>query len=302
MIEVIARSRSGLPFERRLTRGEATAFTLSDPDFDPAATWLVRIDGEAVAYGSAGVDSNRISAGKNDGHFDFDVVREKRGQCLEQELLDRSVGYLRRRGVRTALSRCEPASDWKKELLLSNSFKEYYTVYNLVRRGQTEVVAAPLPDGFSIERKLFKNHEDDEIGEFVKLFNESFFDHLNFAPEKPMRFINWRNETSDVLMISKVRSEDRFVGFCLSEESVSFNVERGTKVGWIDILGVASGFRRRGLARAVLSDGLRWIMGRGMDTVYISVISQNEKALDLYKSFGFEKEHESVWFEKRISD
>ena len=51
----------------------------------------------------------------------------------------------------------------------------------------------------------------------------------------------------------------------------------------------------------MLIDGIQWIHGRGMDTVYIGVVSENEKALDLYKSLGFVMEHESIWFEQPLS-
>ncbi|OGS56401.1 MAG: hypothetical protein A3K60_08680 [Euryarchaeota archaeon RBG_19FT_COMBO_56_21] len=300
MIAVVALSRAGLPYERRLTHKEAMAFTFRDPDFDPRGTWLVALDDQAIGFGSASVDSNRISAGKDDGRLDVDVIPAHRGKGIEWELLNRSLGYLRSRGVAIALSRCYLDDEWKMSFLISNSFVEYYRVYDLVRKGRTEVPLAKLPEWFSLERKLFADHSDDEVVAFVEAFNESFLDHLNFAPELPERFINWRDGLSDPMLITTARKDDMIVGVCASEESSLFNKEHGVSAGWVNILGVRPQFRRRGLARAMLADGIEWILGRGMDSIYIGVISENEKALELYKSLGFEKEHEGIWFRRPV--
>ena len=50
----------------------------------------------------------------------------------------------------------------------------------------------------------------------------------------------------------------------------------------------------------MLADGISWLVGRGMDTLYIGVVSENEKALDLYLSLGFKKEHESMWMKRPV--
>lgn len=300
MIEVVTGSRAGLPHERRMNRSEAMTYTFLDPDFDPKGTWLVYTGRDVVGFGSANVDSNRVRAGKNDGRFEIDILPSHRGRGIEQVLLEKSLEYLRSRGVEKALARSHLADEWKKSLLLSNSFKEYYRVYFLVREGQPELPAADLPEGFSLERKLYADMSDTEVTAFADAFNESFFDHMNFAPELPQRFINWRDCATDPMLVTSVRMEEEIVGVCLSEESAQFNRERGVRAGWINILGVKLQFRRRGLARAMLIDGIQWVLSRGMDTVYIGVVSDNEKALDLYKSLGFEKEQESLWFELAV--
>ena len=298
MIEVVARSRSGLPHERRLTEEEAKAFTLSDPDFDPDGTWLVSLEGRAVGFGVVAIEGTRISAGKDDGQIDVDVVPECRGFGIEQDLLNRSITYLRGKGLRRARSRCPVADQWKASLLISDSFREYYRVYVLLRKGKAEPPVFKLPGDFSIERKLLADHSDDEMIALGEAFNESFIDHLDFAPEIPERFIMWRDSHPDPMIVATAMRGSTIAGFCISEESLSYNKERGANTGWIEFMGVKPQFRRKGLARALLADGIRWLLEKGMDDIHIGVISQNEKALDLYKSFGFEMEHETIWFEK----
>lgn len=301
MVEVLALSRAGIPFERRLTHSEAKTHTFLDPDFDAKSTWLVWIGDEAVGFGDVNVDSNRISAGRNDGRMDIDIVPAHRREGIEEELLARSLAYLRSRGVSSALVRCYADDQWKVQFLRSNSFVEYYRVHDLVRRSHAAMPSAELPPGFSIQHKPFSEFSDDELVAVTDAFNESFLDHFNFAPELPERFINWRNATGDPMLITTVTFGETIVGVCISEESALFNKEQGVRIGWINIVGVVPQHRRLGLARAMLVDGIEWILSRGMDAVYIGVISDNEKALGLYKSLGFEKEHESLWLKRVLA-
>ena len=300
MIDVLAKARADDPHERRLTHDEARSETFLDPDFDPKGTWIATLDGEVAGFGLVLVEGNRINAGKDDGYIDLDVVPEHRGKGVEQELLERSFGYLRSRNVGEALARCPITSDWRRSLLTSHSFEEAYRVYILVRRGRAEVREVLPPAGFELERRNLRDCSDDDISEIVDLFNDSFRDHFNFAPERPERFINARDCGEDPAVLTLAWKGDEIVGFCLSDESSTFNHEKGERTGWVDIIGVRPQFRRVGLGGALLSDGMRWILDRGMDTIYLGVFAKNEKALGLYRSFGFANDTESVWYRKNL--
>jgi len=299
-IEILARSRADDPYERRLTLEEARTYTLRDPDFDPEGSWLAYLDGEAVGFGDAIVEKNRIAAGMDDGNLDVEVIPEHRGKGIERRLLDLSLGYLRSKGVGKARARSPAADGWRRALFESDSFEERYRVYILVMRGRSDVHPVPVPEGFRLDRKPFAECSDAEIATLVEAFNDSFRDHFNFAPDRQERWMNFRDSDQDPVMLTAAMEEGTVVGMCVSEEAATFNEERGVKAGWIVILGVRPPYRRRGLARALLADGIRWILDRGMDTVYIGVFAKNEKALDLYRSFGFEKDQESVWYYRKL--
>jgi len=300
-IDIVARSRADHPYERRLTKEEARVWTLADPDFDPEGSWVAYLGGEAAGFAAAQIESNRIAAGMNDGFVDVEVVPEHRNKGIERRLLDLCVEHLRSKGVGKARARSVVADVWKRSLLEPDSFEEEYRVYILVRRGRSGVHAAQVPEGFSIHRKPLAECSDADVSTAVETFNDSFRDHFSFAPEKPERWINFRDSAKDLGILTLAMSGDVAVGLCVSEESSVFNEERGVKAGWVDILGVRPQYRRRGLARALLADGIALLLEKGLDTVYIGVYAKNEKALDLYRSFGFEKDGESIWYSKRLS-
>ena len=300
MVDVLARARADDPFERRMTLDEAKEHTFLDPDFDPEGSWFALVDGEAVGFGSCLVESNRIQAGMNEGHVDIDIVPGHRGTDIGQALLDNALAYLRERKVESALARCVVGNDHMERLMTANSFEEAFRVYILRRVGRERVREVRVPEEIRLERRTLYDFSDEELEEFVGIFNDAFQDHLNFAPERKERFLNFRDCRDEPRILTLAMREGDIVGFCLSEESEMFNRERGVSTGWIDIIGVRPPYRRRGIGRALLADGTNWILERGMDTVYLGVFARNEKALDLYHSFDFVKERESMWFKKAL--
>lgn len=301
MIDVMAKSRADDPYERRLTMDEAMEYSFLDPDFDPAGSWLVTLDGETVGFGSCLVESNRIAAGKDDAYIEIDVVPPHKNRGIEQLLLDRELAYIRSRGVGSALCRCIASDEDMHRLLTSNSFEEAYRVFILARRSTERVTRPQTPEGCVLRRMDMVRCSDGDIEDLVCALNDSFQDHFNFAPERGERFINFRDCSADPHMITLALKDGKTAGFCLSGESRTLNQERGAKTGWVDILGVRPSFRRMGLGKALLADGVDWLLDRGMDTVYLGVFAKNEKALDLYRSFGFSKDRESIWLRKALA-
>jgi len=297
-IDIVARSRVNHPFERRHTQEEAKASTFKDPDFDPEGSWLAYLNGEAVGFSAVLIEKNRIAAGMNDGYVDIDVVPEHRGKGVEDQLLARAIEHLRSRKMEKARARCYVTDTWRSSLLKPNSFKEEYRVYFLTRRGRSEVGPAEMPEGYRLVRKMFTEFSDEEMVAMVEAFNDSFRDHFDFASEPVERWMNFRDVGGDPIMISLVMEGDLTVGVCMSEESKLLNEERGVRTGWVNVLGVRPQHRRKGLARAMIADSLDWILGRGVDTIHIGVFAKNEKALDLYLSFGFERDVESIWYSR----
>jgi GNAT superfamily N-acetyltransferase len=300
MIEVLARAREDDPHERRLTLDEAKEQTFLDPDFDPAGTWLAMMNGDAVGFGLALVERNRIEAGKDDAYVEIEVVKENRGKEVEDRLLGECLGYIRSRGVGKALCRSLADDDWKRSVLTSHSFEEAYRVYILERMGTERTDRVSPPTGYRLEHKVFSECSDEDISTLVDALNDSFQDHYNFAPERLERVINFRDRTEDPRALILALKGDEIAGLCLCEESATLNEEKGRRTGWVDIIGVRPRHRRKGLARVLLADGVNWILDRGMDTVYLGVFAKNEKALGLYQSFGFSKDRESIWFTRNL--
>ena len=300
LIEVLVNARADDPHERRLSREEARAFYLRDVDFDPNAAWIVLSEAKPIAFGWAVVEKNRVDAGMDDGFMEVDVVKEFRGKGVEEELIDRCLTYIRSRGVRKARSRSMQDDRWKKNLLESHAFSEAYRVYDLIMPGRSEIPEVAVPEGYVLETHDVKELSEKAMAEIIEAFNESFLDHYNFVPEPKERFMKIMSSVEDPWQAILARKDDAIAGLCLAEKSDRLNAERGENTGWIVILGVRPPYRRRGLARAMLAEAADWLSGQGLESIQIAVQAKNENALNLYKSFGFVKQRESISYEKLI--
>lgn len=300
LVSVISRCKEGLPLDRAPSVDEMRADTLKDDEFNPEGSWLLRVDGQLVGYSLAIIEANRLIAGLDDGYLEFEVLPEHRGAGFESTLLGLACEYIRTKGVAKACTRCPEEEKWREKLLSSEGFEESYRVYVLVREGVQEVPSVPAPEGFRLVRRPFSECGDEELTGIVEAFNESFRGHYRFAPERVERFIQFRDVSEDIMSFSLAMFGEEIAGICLSEESVVYNRDKGVKSGWVNILGVREPHRGKGVGRFLLADGMRWLREHELDTLYIGVYAKNEKALRLYESVGFGRDHESIWFEKRL--
>ena len=60
--------------------------------------------------------------------------------------------------------------------------------------------------------------------------------------------------------------------------------------GWIMCIYVEAGFRGKGIGRRLMNLGERWARERGLIDIILNVFNQNEAAIRLYESIGYEVE------------
>ncbi len=300
VVSVIQRSKEPTSFERAPTVDELKAYTIIDSDFRPDGSWVVRSSGEPVGYALAFIEANRLSAGLDDAYFEFYIVPEARSKGLEQQLGRLATEYVSSRGVGKVKARSLSTDSWRIGLLESQGFSEAYRVYFLVRGNGAQLPDGPIPEGITLVRRPYKECSDEEMTRIVEAFNITFQDHFNFAPEKPERFIQYRDASEDPECFSLAMAGDEIAGLCLSAEDRTYNEERGVSWGWINILGVKPQYRRKGLGRFLLVDGMKWVAERRMESTRIGVYAKNEKALELYLSLGFQMDTSSLWLEKAL--
>jgi mycothiol synthase len=76
-------------------------------------------------------------------------------------------------------------------------------------------------------------------------------------------------------------------GICWAEINPERNKRRGIPTGYIDSLAVVPEHRRKGLGRALLLTGMRWLEAHGMQVYELGAWGENEMALPLYYDVGY---------------
>ena len=288
-------SLRALPEHRDETLAEVKA-DIFNPDYDSKGCWIAFADGNAVGYAVGLVESGRLKTGRKEARIDIEVLPSYRGKDFTKELVERVLGYARTRGMNSVITRCEPAERWKSELLQSSGFKDVHHWYRMVRTGRSVPESSSLPPGYQLSSKMLSKVSDDELDRFVSVSNDAFSEVFGFFPMTREDAMRLRDSTSEIERAAWIEKGNEIVGFCVSEESAAFNRVHNSKMGYILILCVLKPYRRLGIGAALLADGVQWVLGRGMDRIYLAVDAENPSALGLYKSHGFSVLREGAYY------
>jgi mycothiol synthase len=99
-----------------------------------------------------------------------------------------------------------------------------------------------------------------------------------------------------------VAPNDRLVGFCVCGIHTEENVVTGRSEGYTDPIGVHPDFQKQGLARALISTGLKLLRERGLVYATLGTSSENVAMQAAARSAGFQLQSAKVWFTKSFSE
>lgn len=137
-----------------------------------------------------------------------------------------------------------------------------------------------VPHGINLQ----KRKELNELTGYVAVINDSFREHFDFRPYTVEEFQIFRNAAWKDYNVEHwlATEQDKLVGIL----TAIINPE-SKHSGIIDTLGVLHSYHHRGIGRSLLSHGIQSLIEKGCTVIELSVEATNEKALKLYKKFGF---------------
>jgi mycothiol synthase len=232
------------------------------------------------------------------------VLPEARGNGLETQILawgaDRLREAAREHGkpARLQISVREEQAEQLAFLRAEGFTIDRYSY--MMERSLAEPIAEPrIPEGFVI-REVAGPHE---AGQWAEMFNLSFIDHPNHSPwtaELVQHYLSEPIYRQDLNLLA-VAPDGTFAGFCWATIYAGQNAHSGRSDGHIDVLGTRRGFRKIGLGRALLLEGLRRLKAAGMTSAQLGVAANNPTgALQLYESAGFQRVHMWILHGKNI--
>ncbi len=140
--------------------------------------------------------------------------------------------------------------------------------------------------------------EEDKL---TKIQNRSFAGTWGYNPntiETITRRLKWgHGSPQDVIMAF---DQDKPVGYCWTTINLEAEAASGKKKARIYMLGVDPDVRDRQIGRALLLAGLHRLKAQDISIIELTVDSENEAALALYRSAGFKVRATSLWYEKII--
>ena len=187
--------------------------------------------------------------------------------------------------------------DSRKALFTGEGYGPYTYEVMMVRPDLEEIPEAPLPPGLE-QRPVRQEH-------YRRIFEaetEAFRDHWGHREPREEDFAAFTSgPIFDPTLWIVAWDGDEVIGmvraFIDHEENETF----GRLRGYSENISVRKPWRRRGVARALLSTSLRVLEERGMEESALWVHLENpDKALNLYESAGFRVREKYAIYKKPI--
>jgi len=120
-------------------------------------------------------------------------------------------------------------------------------------------------------------------------WEEGYRDHWGYAPREEKDFVAWTQSRRFQPELWKIAWDgERVAGMVLNYVDERRNDWVGIKSGYTQDIFVLPPWRRRGLARKLLTESIRMFADMGMEETLLAVDSENPyRANDLYESLGY---------------
>jgi len=137
-----------------------------------------------------------------------------------------------------------------------------------------------IPQGIII-RNL---KEIDDYASFVAVINEAFAESFKFQPVTKLIWKQMQEalKKNHIVEYCVAYENNKIVGLC----DIYLNPKQD-QIGYIGDLSVLPSKQHRKIGSALLAIGIETLRKKGCKTIDLSVDTKNEKALGLYKKFGF---------------
>jgi GNAT superfamily N-acetyltransferase len=170
------------------------------------------------------------------------------------------------------------------EHLLENGFERYEGMYVMSRMTADSIPDVSVPPEITV--RLWKMTTEEEQKAYIRAYNSCFFE-LPKTLEALRFFLNspvWAAGTA----VAAFDPQGQLVG-----SVVAYPDE---EAGWgvVDDVFVLPEWRRRGIAKRLVGEGIRYFRELGVQEVHLDVVQSNEPAISLYRSMGYVTINEEV--------
>jgi ribosomal protein S18 acetylase RimI-like enzyme len=181
------------------------------------------------------------------------------------------------------------------EYVQSIGFACTESVFALGRDLRDPIPNPPVPEG--IDLRHWKMESEAEQLAYVKARNECF-------PEAPISLGEWQYILGAPMWVegTTIAAFDghELVGNVAVFWNEAENAKSGTKAGYTEYIFVRPGWRGRGIAQAMIAEGMRYLQAHGMEQARLEVRALNEGALGVYKKLGYQVLSESRFYSKMV--
>ena len=263
--------------------------------------FIVDIDGEVAGYGRTEWQDEQEARIHPVVCFLGRAWRRRGiGRSMLATLEERALAVAAERPTeRPAFFHAETLGDPGADALLTGSgYEPARYFYVMVRPSLDPLPDAPMPEGLEI-RPVREEH----LRAIWDANVEAARDTWGFIEQTESDYEFFRTDpvTADFSLWRIAWDGDEIAGQVRAFINADENERLGTKRGWVENILVRRPWRRRGLARALISASMEGLRERGMTEGALGVDAENESgALRLYERAGFGVESRETVYRKPL--
>jgi ribosomal protein S18 acetylase RimI-like enzyme len=168
--------------------------------------------------------------------------------------------------------------------LLENGFERYEGMHVMSRMTADPILDVSVPPEITVRRTKIATKEEQAA--YIQAYNSCFFE-LPKTLEALRFFLNspvWTAGTA----VAAFDPQGGLVG-----SVVAYPDE---EAGWgvVDDVFVLPEWRRRGIARRLVGEGIKYLREQGLEEARLDVVQTNQPAISLYRSMGYVTINEEV--------
>jgi len=182
-------------------------------------------------------------------------------------------------------------------MLESHGYQPTRFDFDMLRPLSERIERKPLPPGLEI-----RPVKPEDYRLVWEAMDEAFRDHWGYVPVSESAYEWWQKSDSFQPELWEVAWDgDQVAGMVLNFIDHAENRQYGRKRGYTENVCVRRPWRRRGLARALLTQSLHSLKGMGMQEACLGVDTRNPNgALQLYESVGYKSVKRYTTYRNRI--
>jgi len=264
---------------------------------------IAEVRGEPVAYGRIWVEPD--SSGERVFWHIAHAVPEWRKTNLRlaifrfNEMQIRSMAECRPWTGKTSCGvwALDEPNDWR-EMVLAEGYAPVMHFYEMIRRNLEEIPDNPLPEGLELRAAKPEHYPEIWNARIEALREKPWFVESRYDREHYELWLNWPTFMPDLWQVAW--DGDRVVGMAENHiplENQAFDRKRGHT----QVLFVLPRWRRRGLAKALLSKSLVMMREMGLKEASLDVETQNTSGeIQLYEGMGYKVARKYAHYKKPI--
>ncbi len=245
--------------------------------------FLVAEDNEGKIIGFSGL----LKSSKRDSwRLAFEVIPEYFKSTIFVELFESILNIKNEQNgpeIRFSLKKYKLTDSPLQRKLNEMGLKPVHYNWEMRLENVDQPPEVTVPTGITIHT----GKEIPDLTSYVKVNNEAFSEHFEARPysEEEFKLILKKAWKAYDIQHWFAYDGENLVGICTSQINPEFKT-----IGLIQILGVLPSYHHRGIGRSLLVSCIKSLIEKGCEKIELGVETNNEKALTLYKKFGFKEE------------